>query len=54
MLFGFHAEFETFEVAKDLDYDMVVLTVDILVPGRVAAHWRNHLKRFRLLLPRLC
>ena len=29
MLAGFHAEFETFEVAKDLDYDMVVLTADI-------------------------
>ncbi|MGJ7524910.1 metallophosphoesterase [Variovorax sp. GB1P17] len=46
ILSDLHAEFETFEVAKDLDYDVAVLAGDIVAPGRVAARWLRNPARF--------
>ena len=47
ILSDLHAEFETFEVVKDLDYDVAVLAGDIMAPGRAAASWLRDLARFR-------
>ena len=33
ILSDLHAEFETFEVAKDSDYDLIVLAGDIMATG---------------------
>lgn len=46
ILSDLHAEFETFEVAKDLNYDVAVLAGDIVAPGRVAARWLRNPARF--------
>lgn len=46
ILSDLHAEFETFEVAKDLDYDVAVLAGDIMAPGRAAASWLRDPARF--------
>ena len=46
ILSDLHAEFETFKVAKDLDYDVAVLAGDIVAPGRVAARWLRNPARF--------
>lgn len=46
VLSDLHAEFETFAVAKDLDYDVAVLAGDILAPGRTAASWLRDPARF--------
>jgi hypothetical protein len=37
---------ETFEVAKDLDYDVAVLAGRHRAPGRVAARWPRNPARF--------
>ena len=39
ILSDLHAEFETFEVPRGLDYDVAVFAGDIVAPGRVAARW---------------
>ncbi|MDQ0080275.1 hypothetical protein J2W35_000603 [Variovorax boronicumulans] len=55
-----HAEFETFEVPKDLGFELAVLAGDIMAPGLPGARWLRNaqgshgLKRFQLPLPRLC
>jgi Icc-related predicted phosphoesterase len=46
ILSDLHAEFETFEVPKGLDYDVAILAGDILAPGRVAARWLRNPARF--------
>ena len=46
ILSDLHAEFETFEVAKNLDYDVAVLAGDIIEPGRAAASWLRDSGRF--------
>jgi Icc-related predicted phosphoesterase len=46
ILSDLHAEFETFKVAKELDYDVAVLAGDIVAPGRVAARWLRNPARF--------
>lgn len=46
ILSDLHAEFETFEVPKDLDYDAAVLAGDIVAPGRVVARWLRSPTRF--------
>lgn len=46
ILSDLHAEFETFEVPKGLDYDVAILAGDIVAPGRVAARWLRHPARF--------
>ncbi|SEA74365.1 metallophosphoesterase [Variovorax sp. YR216] len=39
ILSDLHAEFETFESRKDIDYDVAVLAGDIVAPGRFVARW---------------
>ena len=39
ILSDLHAEFETFEVPRWLEYDVAVFAGDIVAPGRVAARW---------------
>src|SRR5690349_2853057 len=39
ILSDLHAEFETFDVPKGLDYDVAILAGDIVAPGRVVARW---------------
>lgn len=39
ILSDLHAEFETFKVRQDLEFDVAVLAGDIVAPGRVAARW---------------
>lgn len=46
ILSDLHAEFETFEVPKDLDYDVAILAGDIVAPGRVVARWLRNPARF--------
>lgn len=46
ILSDLHAELDTFEVAKDLDYDVAVLAGDIMEPGRAAASWLRDSARF--------
>ena len=46
ILSDLHAEFETFEVPKGLDYDVAILAGDIVAPGRVVARWLRDSARF--------
>ena len=46
ILSDLHAEFETFEVPKGLDYDVAILAGDIVAPGRVVARWLRSPARF--------
>ena len=46
ILSGLHAEFETFEVPKALDYDVVVLAGGHHGAGRAAASWLRDPDRF--------
>ena len=46
VLSDLHAEFETFEVPKDLDYDVAILAGDVASPGRVVARWLRDPARF--------
>lgn len=46
ILSDLHAEFESFEVPKDLDYDVAILAGDIVAPGRVVARWLRDPTRF--------
>lgn len=46
ILSDLHAEFETFEVPEDLDYDVAILAGDIAAPGRVVARWLRSPARF--------
>ncbi|WP_353506388.1 metallophosphoesterase [Variovorax sp. J31P207] len=46
ILSDLHAEFETFEAPKDLDYDVAILAGDISSPGRVVARWLRDPTRF--------
>ena len=39
ILSDLHAEFETFELPRGLEYDVAVLAGDIVAPGRVVARW---------------
>jgi Icc-related predicted phosphoesterase len=39
ILSDLHAEFETFEVPKGLDYDVAIFAGDIVEPGHVAPKW---------------
>ncbi|MBT2321899.1 metallophosphoesterase [Variovorax paradoxus] len=46
ILSDLHAEFETFEVQPDLDYDVAILAGDIVAPGRAVARWLRAPTRF--------
>lgn len=46
ILSDLHAEFETFEVPKGLDYDVAIVAGDIVAPGRVVARWLRDQARF--------
>jgi predicted phosphodiesterase len=46
ILSDLHAEFESFELPKGLDYDVAILAGDIMAPGRVAASWLRDPARF--------
>jgi Icc-related predicted phosphoesterase len=46
ILSDLHAEFETFEVAEGLSYDVAVLAGDIMAPGRAVASWLRDRARF--------
>ncbi|WP_353506720.1 metallophosphoesterase [Variovorax sp. J31P179] len=46
ILSDLHAEFESFELSKGLDYDVAILAGDIASPGRVVARWLRDPARF--------
>ncbi|MDM0081696.1 metallophosphoesterase [Variovorax sp. J31P179] len=46
ILSDLHAEFETFEAPKGLDYDVAILAGDIVAPGRAVARWLRDPARF--------
>jgi len=46
VLSDLHIEFGTFEMPKDIEYDVVVLAGDIAVPGVKAVHWAGRQSTF--------
>jgi Icc-related predicted phosphoesterase len=46
ILSDLHAEFETFQVPKGIEYDVAILAGDIVAPGRAAARWLRSPARF--------